>query len=112
MRFEPKSWRRKTRLWAFPLTNRQVRTESEFDNVHMKGKFLKVLIIALGLLAVLSNPAIVKGAKSQHSGTLPRVYSLPAMALEELRHEVAASKVKDPALKQLRQDADAALLQK
>jgi len=112
MRFEPKSWRRKTRLWAFPLTNRQVRTESEFDNVHMKGKFLKVLIIALGLLAVLSNPAIVKGAKSQHSGTLPRVYSLPAMALEELRHEVAASNVKDPALKQLRQDADAALLQK
>lgn len=42
----------------------------------------------------------------------PRVFSLPSATMQELRGEIAAGKLKDAALEQLRKDADTALLQK
>jgi len=73
---------------------------------------MKVLIIVLGLFGILANTSSASGAQSQHSETLPRVFSLPAATLEELRREIAAKEVRDPTPQQLRRDADAALTQK
>jgi alginate lyase len=93
--------------------HRSMRTKCDIDKVPMKGEFTRVLIIVvLGLIGVLPNTSSARGAQSQHSETLPRLFSLPGAALADLRHEIAAGKMKDPALEQLRRDADAALLQR
>jgi len=78
----------------------------------MKGKLGKVPIVFAGLFCVLGNSVAAKRWEMQQSEHLPRVFSLPAATLEELRHRVAAKELKDAAFEQLRRDADAALTQK
>jgi hypothetical protein len=74
---------------------------TELEKMRMKGKVLCVLVLSFGAFGTLTNATSAKGSQSQEAKPMPRVFSLSAAALEELRREVAARKAKDPALERL-----------
>ncbi len=80
----------------------------------MQSRLMRKIFPALALLiavyGILSNASRAQKAQSKQSRHAPRMLSLPVATLEELRGEIAAGKRKDPALEQLRRDADAAFI--
>jgi hypothetical protein len=75
----------------------------------------KILWIYYMLLVLVCTPAAgtcgARSAKSLPPQKAPRVFSLPAAAMQRLRGEIANGKLKDPALDELRADADKELAQ-
>jgi alginate lyase len=75
----------------------------------------KILWIYYMLLVLACTPAAgtcgTRSAKSLPPQKAPRVFSLPATTLQRLRGEITNGKLKDPALDELRADADKELAQ-
>src|SRR6516164_3783053 len=72
---------------------------------------LGLVVGALFLLAIGVENSQAQSAESKATENAPRVFSLPALKLNALRHGIASGSVKDAAIDQLRKDADAALKQ-
>src|SRR5713226_1599755 len=72
---------------------------------------VRKIAILLAAIAPATHICRAQHLQSQPSGSGPRVFSLPGATLQKLRIEIAAGKVKDAALDQLREDAAAALEQ-
>src|SRR5258708_26203582 len=68
-------------------------------------------LLFLTILANLPGAAWAQESQFQPPGKAPRVFSLPPKILEQLRDRIAAEKLKDPSLDQLRMDADTSLKQ-
>ena len=68
-------------------------------------------LVCCAALAFLPRARAAAQKESAKPAELPRVFSLPAVALAELRRGIATGKITDPALEQLRKDADAGLAQ-
>jgi len=71
-------------------------------------------LLVVGVAVFGACPGAFRAQKTQlrQPQKAPQVFSLPSATLQELRGEIAAGKLKDPALEQLRKDADAALKQR
>ena len=72
---------------------------------------LSLLVVGVAVFGTCPGALRAQKTRSRQSENAPRVFSLPSESLQELRGEIAAGKLKDPALEQLRKDADAALKQ-
>ena len=72
----------------------------------------RLIILAAFLSAILMDNFQVQAAPSKSTESSPRVFSISVETLQVLRREVREKNAaKDPAIAQLRKDADAALKQ-
>lgn len=78
-----------------------------------RARILACALASLGCPALCVRPVPANHQQNAAPADVPHVFSLPAAALAELRRDIVAGKVKatDPALAQVRKDADAALQQ-
>jgi len=72
----------------------------------------RAFVLGLAVFGIFPSAFPAQKTQSPQFENAPRVFSLPSATMQELRSEIAAGKLEDPALEQLRKDADAALLLK
>src|SRR5207302_4578313 len=72
----------------------------------------RALVVGIAVFGIYPGAFRAQKTQSRQPENAPRVFSLPSETLRELRGEIAAGKLKNLALEQLRKDADAALIQK
>lgn len=84
----------------------------EIEDLLLTKRTFRALVLGLAVFGIYPGAIRAQKTQSRQSENAPRVFSLPSAMLQELRGEIAADNLKDPALEQLRKDADAALMQK
>ncbi len=72
----------------------------------------RALVLGIAIFGIYPGAFRAPKTQSRQSENALQVFSLPSATLQELRGEIASGRLKNPALEQLRKDADAALIQK
>ena len=94
--------------------DRLIQAGCKIEDLLITRRTFHALFVGAGIAVLGIYPSafpVQKTPSPQFENTL-RVFSLPSATMQELRGEIPAGKLKDPALEQLRKDADTALLQK
>lgn len=76
-----------------------------------KRHFFCLLIFCAAAVGPFPSPIRARGPKAQPQTSLPRVFSLPAATMVELKQEISEGKLRDSSIERLRERANAALAQ-